>query len=169
MSNCTSRFGKIILSDLHKLLLPVFTAQWPTCLIPNQQRSQHYLSGGANWKNLPDFGLFFLIFPPFFPIFPLFFPIFDNFFACQGGTLPCPYTGYATVPNEKGKTCWTKLAGKLCHERNSGCTITHPPYMVARWPPRPLPHLDVLGSYPPEMLHARPFALLIQNLKPISC
>ena len=47
------------------------------------KRSQPYLSGGAKWKDLPDF-------PPLFPDFrPLFqMGIFGNFFAVKGGTLP---------------------------------------------------------------------------------
>ena len=57
-----------------------------------------YLSGGAKWKNLPDFCLF-LIFPlssdffssDFSPLFLDFVPLFPDFwqiFCCQGGTLP---------------------------------------------------------------------------------
>ena len=53
-----------------------------------QYCSQPYLSGGAKWKNLPDFCLFFLIFL-FFPIFSLFFLIFGKFFAFKG--VLCPH------------------------------------------------------------------------------
>ena len=44
-----------------------------------QWHSQPSLSGGAKWKNLPDFCLFFKIFPLFPPIFPS-FPNFSLFF-----------------------------------------------------------------------------------------
>ena len=66
----------------------------------HQWRSQPSLSGGAKWKNLPDFCLFFPIFLYFHNFFalshflflsPLFIPLFPNFwqiFCCQGGTLP---------------------------------------------------------------------------------
>ena len=65
------------------------------------------LSGGAKWKNLPDFGLFFPIFSlfldffQFFLSFSRFFPSFSKFLTISllsGGALclPCPYTGYAT-------------------------------------------------------------------------
>ena len=67
-----------------------------------QWRSQPSLSGGAKWKDLPDFCLSFPLFPlfpdvpPLFPIFPSFsrfpplFPDFWQFFSCQGGhSAPC--------------------------------------------------------------------------------
>ena len=54
--------------------------------------AQQALSGGAKWKNLPDFGLSSRFFPvfPIFPNFPVFFlisPIFSQFFAVKRGTL----------------------------------------------------------------------------------
>ena len=62
---------------------------------------------GAKWKNLPDFGLFFPMFPLFLDFFPFslsfsrFFPVFPWFltiFLLSRGALypPCSYTGYAT-------------------------------------------------------------------------
>ena len=51
-----------------------------------KQRSQPFLSGGAKWKNLPDFCILLLIFP-LFPNFSL-FPWFLAIFWCQGSTLP---------------------------------------------------------------------------------
>ena len=87
-----------------------------------QERSQPYLSGGAKWKNLLDFGLFFPIFPLFldFPNFPLFSQFFHSFsqfltiFSLSSGELspPCPYTGYATGLIDAKKThilCVQKL------------------------------------------------------------
>ena len=59
--------------------------------IPQQQRSKPYLSGGAKWKNLPDFFLFSPIFPLLHPLFPDFLPLFPEvwqIFHCLGGTLP---------------------------------------------------------------------------------
>ena len=56
-----------------------------------------YLSGGAKWKNLPNFGLFFLIFfSRFFPILPLFFPSLRQFF--------CSCIGYTTGVHGVGPT-----------------------------------------------------------------
>ena len=55
---------------------------------------QPYLSGGAEWKNLPDFSWFFPVFPDFslffsyfFPHFLSLFPDYWQFFRRQGGTL----------------------------------------------------------------------------------
>ena len=64
-----------------------------------QQRRQPYLSGGAMWKKLPDFCLFF----PIFPLFSQFFLIFSKFlanFCCQGwhsAPPSCHPSGYATA------------------------------------------------------------------------
>ena len=49
--------------------------------------------GQIKWQNLPNFCLFFMIFPlfsQFLLIFSFFFPIFGKFFAVMGGTLPPP-------------------------------------------------------------------------------
>ena len=81
----------------------------------NQKCSQPYLSGGAKWKNLPNFCLFFPIFP-LFPIFPdlsWLFPILGNFFPVRGGTLPpWPHSGYATVRNVNCRSHWNETLGR---------------------------------------------------------
>ena len=113
------------------ILPPLQRGNTPCCLRYltlgfKQWRSQPSLSGGAKWKNLPDFYLSFPIvpffpdfstfpdffsvpdffplfpdFPRFFPDFPDFspiFPIFGNFFAVKGALCPPPPpTGYATA------------------------------------------------------------------------
>ena len=65
------------------LFFPPVLTLWSCCHFDShiwrsvQQRSQPYLSGGAKGKNLPDFCLFFLI----FPLFSQFFLIFSRFLA----------------------------------------------------------------------------------------
>ena len=59
----------------------------------NSSVASSILTGGAKWKNLPNFCLFFQIFPlfsRFFLIFALFFQIFGKFFAVRGGTGTLP-------------------------------------------------------------------------------
>ena len=50
-----------------------------------QWRSQPYLSGGAKWRNLPEFSSFSPDFSLFFPDFLTLFPDCWHFFRCQGG------------------------------------------------------------------------------------
>ena len=75
-----------------------------------QWHSQPSLSGGAKWKNLPDFFLFNYDLPDFsLFFFSLFFPDFSwclaNFSLSRRGTLPpCPHpTGYATAMQVAGQ------------------------------------------------------------------
>ena len=133
-----------LLYFINKCYLPKMTspmmAMW---------RSQPSLSGGAKWKNLPDFCLSFPVFPlfhefpdfsPLFPDFPPIFvplfPDFGNLFCCQGGhSSPCPCTGYTTgwLPP---KMTFTELPTLLILQdtlrwklTNLGTQIWQPPWL----------------------------------------
>ena len=81
--------------------------------------SQPYLSGGAKWKNIPNFA-FSSRFFPLFPDFPLFFlispPLFGIFFAVKGTLSPffvlatpllcCPQVKNKNKNKKKKKTIW---------------------------------------------------------------
>ena len=86
--------------------------------VPTSSVTSSTCQEGQKWKNLPDFYLFFPIFPPFsnfFPLFPdffLFFPILGNFFAVSGGSL----VDTLLIPTEIWSKCWIGEHYNVCSE-----------------------------------------------------
>ena len=90
------------------------------CLWGSSIAMQPYLSGGAKWKNISDFCLFF-------PIFPLFSWFLAFFFSLSGVTLcpPIPPSGYATVMGIKFLTfLWPFMAHQEILESTIKCLFT---------------------------------------------